>query len=207
MALQSLPDNADIKQLIADYKQHEPEQIERQRLERLNRPKQVFDNALEKYSNAGLFDEHEFKTKKPANEVAGAISKALVSVKPPFVMNRDDSPTQDIHLVVATQKFSTGLLSGGERMCLIVVGQTADDESQILFKVFEYQRRHHLDMNVPINQLPISEELIPVSPSTTTNLTDKLKVQLQEGVSNMTAIVQGTIGQTPVPAAQPAVPQ
>jgi hypothetical protein len=123
------------------------------------------------------------------------------------VINRDDSTSADIHVVVATQKFSTGLMSGGERTCLIVVGQTKDDESQILFKVLEYQRHHHLDMNVPINQLPMSEELIPLSPSRIPNMTDKQKAQLQEGVSNMTAIIQGTIGQTPAPVAQPAVLQ
>jgi hypothetical protein len=205
LALQSLPDNGEIKQLIADYKQREPEQIERLRVERLNRPKQAFDNALGKYKDANLFDEHELKTKKPADEVAGRISRALVSVQPSYVMNRDDSPTPGIHLVVATQKFSTGLVSGGERMCLIVVGQTKDDESQILFKVLEYQRRHHLDMNSPINQLPISEELIPVSPTRIPDMTDKLKAQLQEGVSNVTAIIHGAIGQTP--ADQAAVPQ
>lgn len=198
LALQSLPDNGEIKQLIADFKQREPEQIERLRVERLNRPKQVFDNALGKYKDANLFDEHELKTKKPADEVAGGISRALVSVQPPFAINHDDSPAPDIHLVVATQKFSNGFMSGGgERTCLIVVGQTKDDESQIIFKVLEYQRHHRLDMNVPINQLPVSEELIPVSPSRFPDMTDKLKAQLQEGVSNVTAIIQGAIGQTP----------
>lgn len=207
LALPSLPDNGEIKQLIADFKQREPEQIERLRVERLNRPKQFFDNALGKYKDANLFDEHELKTKKPAAEVAGGISRALASVQPPFVMNREDSPAPEIHLVVATQKFSSGFLSGGERMCLIVVGQTKDDESQILFKVLEYQRHHRLDMNVLINQLPISEELIPLSPSRFPDMTGKLKAQLQEGVSNVTAIIQGAIGQTPAPAVQPAVPQ
>jgi hypothetical protein len=197
LALQSLPDNAEAKQLIADYKSHEPEQIERQRQERLNQPKKMFDSLCDRFPASKLFDEHELKTKKPAAEVAGGITRALVSVQPPFVLNHDDLPTPDIHLVVATQKFSTGFLAGGERMCLIIVGQTKDDESQIIFKVLEFQRHHHLDMNVPINQMPISEELIPVSPSRFPDMTDKLKAQLQEGVSNVTAIIQGAIGQTP----------
>jgi tetratricopeptide (TPR) repeat protein len=197
LALQSLPDNVEAKQLIADYKQHEPEQIERQRQERLKHPREVFGLLCDKDRDSKLFDEHELKTQKPADEVARGISKGLVSVQPPFVINRDDSTSSDIHLVVATQKFSTGFLAGGERMCLIVVGQTKDDESQILFKVLEYQRHHHLDMNVPINQMPISEELIPVSPSRFPDMTDKLKAQLQEGVSNVTAIIQEAIGQTP----------
>ena len=42
LALQSLPDNEEIKVLQADFKTHEPEQLERERVERLNRPRQVF---------------------------------------------------------------------------------------------------------------------------------------------------------------------
>ena len=60
-------------------------------------------------------------------------------------------------------------------------------------------------MNVPINQLPVSEELIPVSPARIPDMTDKLKAQIQAGVSNVTAIIQGAIGQTP--AVQPTPPQ
>jgi hypothetical protein len=36
-------------------------------------------------------------------------------------------------------------------------------------------------------------------------MTGKLKAQLQEGVSNVTAIIQGAIGQTQT--VQPAIPQ
>ena len=198
LALQSLPDNEEAKQLLANFKTHEPEQIEGRRQERLNQPGKIFDLLCDKYTDSKLFDKHELKTKRPAGEVAGGISRALVSVQPPFAINHDDSPAPDIHLVVATQKFSNGLLSGGgERTCLIVVGQTKDVESQIIFKVLEYQRHHSLDMNTPLNQLPISENLIPLSPSRFPNMTDKLKAQLQDGVSNVTAIVQGVVGQTP----------
>jgi hypothetical protein len=209
LALQSLPDNEEIKQLITDFKQHEQEQerekieqeqkrIERVREERLNQPGKIFDLLCDKYPDSKLFDKHELKTKKPAGKIAGGLPRALVSVQPPYAINRDDSPVPDIYVVVATQKFSNGFMSGGgERTCLIVVGQTKDDESQIIFKVLEYQRHHRLDMNTPVSQLPISEDLIPLSPSRFPNMTDKLKAQLQDGVSNVTAIVQWVVDQTP----------
>lgn len=108
----------------------------------------------------------------------------------------------DIHQIVGTQKFSNGFLSGGERRCLIVVGQVKDDESKIIYKVLEYQRHRSLDMNIPINQLPISETLIPLSAARFPQMTDKMKAQIQAGVSNMTAIVQEVTGQTPPSASQ-----
>jgi hypothetical protein len=48
-------------------------------------------------------------------------------------------------------------------------------------------------------------QYIPVNPSTITNMPDKLKAQLQVGVSNLTVRIQGVVGQTP--AVQPAPPQ
>jgi len=145
-----------------------------------------------------LFNKHELKTKRPAGKIAGGIPRALVSVQPPYAINRDDSPAPDIYVVAATQKFSNGFMpGGGERTCLIVVGQTKNHESQIIFKVLEYQRRHSSDMNAPVNQLPISENLIPLSPSRFPKMTDKLKAQLQYGVTNVTAIVKWVVDQTP----------
>jgi tetratricopeptide (TPR) repeat protein len=201
-ALQYLPDNAEARRLVADYQQHEPEQIARQRQERLDQPKKSFNRLGDDNPDSQSFEEHELKTSKPADEVASGIVRALLFTQPPFTINQDQNPTPDIHLVVATQKFSTGFLSGGERKCLIVVGQTKDDESQILFKVLEYQRHRSLDMNVPITQLPVSEKLIPLTAARFPEMSDKVKAQLQAGVSNVTAIIQGVIGR--VPAMQPA---
>jgi hypothetical protein len=209
LALQSLPDNEEIKQLIADFKQHEQEQ-EREKIEREQKqierlvvegpiqPGKIFDLLCDKYPDSKLFNKHELKTKRPAGKIAGGIPRALVSVQPPYAINRDDSPAPDIYVVAATQKFSNGFMpGGGERTCLIVVGQTKNHESQIIFKVLEYQRRHSSDMNAPVNQLPISENLIPLSPSRFPKMTDKLKAQLQYGVTNVTAIVKWVVDQTP----------
>ena len=193
--LQIFPDNAEAVNMLAEYKRREPEQIARQRQERLDQPQKSFKQLCDNYEDSKSFDEHEFKTTQAADHVAGGISSALLFTQPPYVIERMDSPTPDIHQIVATQKFSNGFFSGGERRCLIVVGQVKDDEAKIIFKVLEYQRHHSFDMNVPINQLPVSERLIPLSSARFPEMTDKMKIQIQAGVSNVTAIIQGVIGQ------------
>ena len=66
LALQSLPDNDEAKQLMADCKKHEPEQIEHLRLERAERGQKTFDAATSRMADAGLFETHEIKTMMPA---------------------------------------------------------------------------------------------------------------------------------------------
>jgi hypothetical protein len=204
LALQSLPDNGEIPQLIADYKQHEPEQIERLRVERLNRPKQVFDTALGNYTDANLFDEHELKTSKPAKEAASAIASALLYVQPTYKIDVNNSPKPEAYEIVGMQDVSGVLVNNGQRRCIIVCGQTTDSETEILYKVMEYETKHNVSMQ-GLLAFRDNIQYIPIHPSTITNMTDKLKAQLQAGVSNLTVRIQGAIGQTPAPAAQPAV--
>lgn len=204
LALQSLPDNAEAKQLIPDYKQHEPEQIERMRVERLNRPKQVFDHELGNYKDANLFDEHELKTSKPAKDVASAIASALLYVQPAYRINENDSPKPETYRIVGMQDVSGVFVNSGLRRCIIVCGQTTDSETEILYKVMEYKAKHNVSMHGLLDWRS-DTEFIPIHPSTITNMTDKLTAQLQAGVSNMTVRIQGVIGQTPAPAVQPAI--
>lgn len=195
LALQSLPDNGEIKQLIADYKQHEPEQIERLRAERLNRPKQVFDTALENYKDADLFDEHELKTGKPAKEAASAIANALLYTQPVFKIDVNDSPKPETYKIVGMQDVSGILSVSGQRRCIIVCGQATDTNTEILYKVMEYEAKHNVSMP-GLLAFKDTVEYIPIHPSTITNMTDKLKAQVQAGVSNLTVRIQGAIGQS-----------
>ena len=196
LALQSLPDNGEIKQLIADYKQHEPEQIERLRVERLNRPKQVFDTALGNYADAHLFDEHELKTGKPAKEAATAIASALLYVQPAYKIYVNNSPKPESYEIVGMQDMSGVIAASGQRRCIIVCGQTTDSETEILYKVMEYEAKHNVSMQ---GLLAFRDDVqyIPINPLTITNMTDKLKAQLQAGVSNLTVRIQGAVGQIP----------
>jgi hypothetical protein len=61
----------------------------------------------------------------------------------------------------------------------------------------EYEAKHNVSMR---GLLAFRDDIdyIPIHPTTITNMTDKLKAQLQAGVSNLTVRIQGAIGQTPV---------
>ncbi|MEI8315079.1 MAG: PEGA domain-containing protein, partial [Verrucomicrobiota bacterium] len=60
--LNALPNNSEALQLLADFKQRVPEQMERMRVERLNRGKKLFETVLSQQGDANLFETHEFKT-------------------------------------------------------------------------------------------------------------------------------------------------
>jgi len=195
-AVLSLPDNEEIKQLLADFKNREPEQIERLRVERLERPRKVFDSLTARHSDFSIFDEHELKTAKPVKEVETAIVWALKD-QPPFRVTRHDSPASDTFEIEATQELSTFLnTSAGRRTCLIVGGQTRDDETVILFKVLEYKTEAANKFSIGnLIGTPVEVNYVPIHAPGNAKLSDKLQVQLNAGVSNVMQRIQGAIGQ------------
>ena len=200
LALQSLPDNAEARQLVADFKQHEPEEIERRRVARLELPKKSFDAALAYLRGEALFDSHELKTDKPAAETQEAIETQLKVPPQPFQVVRSEM-TGEIFITEATQEFS-----GGSRRCMIVGGQSKDDETQIYFKVVESKKVGFMDQPIGalVGAMPSKYTLID---SSQLQPNDKLNAQIAEGVSNVTARIQIAIGQAPTLPLQPAVPQ
>jgi hypothetical protein len=206
LALQSLPNSDEAKQLIADYKPHEPEQIERERVERLNRPKTVYDETLTHYTDANLFENFQLKTSMPAKDAATAIANALMTKKPNYTVSQDSEPKPETFLILASQEDNGVLSQSGRRQCIIVCGQITDTETEIHFKNMEYKAKHNVTMP-GLLAFHDDVEFIPIHPSKIPDMTDKLKAQLQVGVSNLTVRIQGAIGQTPAPPVQPAVPQ
>jgi hypothetical protein len=204
LALQALPDNKEIKELILSYKQQEPAQIERERVERLARPKKVFDDFLTQTKDAELFDSHELTTSRPVKDVAAAIVDALEQVQPTFKVTGDTSPEPETYVIYANQTDANIISTTGRRQCMIVCGQARDDETQIYFKVMEYKTKHNVSMP-GLLAFRDDMEFIPIHPSTIPDMTDKLKAQVQTGVSNLTVRIQGAIGQTT--ATPPATPQ
>src|ERR1017187_1807446 len=198
LALQALPENEEAKQLLADFKKREPEQIDRKSVERLEQPKKLFESILAKTPDADLFDSHELKTSKSVKEVEAAIVNALRNVRPIFQVTRDTSPQPETFEIVANQELITILAtSAGGRKCVIVGGQTRDDETQILFKVLEFKSEavNKFSIGAWIGA-PAAVTYVLIHPSRFPQMNDKLKAQLQEGVSNVTARIQGAIGQT-----------
>ncbi len=190
LALQTLPDNAEARQLAVDFKKHEPEEIERLRVERLERPKKMFDSIMATVNDTDLFESHELKTSKPAADTHSAIVTQLISGQPSFQIVRSDL-TNDFFRIVALQQFS-----GGQRRCEIVGGQSKDDETQIFFKVVEFKKVGFFDQPIGalVGAMPASYTLI--NPNLT-QANDKLRNQIVEGVSNVTVRIQTAIEQTP----------
>ena len=193
-ALKLLPDNQDARQLQIDYQRRVPEQIARQREERLAWPKKNFDAFIGQVSGAAMFENHEVSTSKSVGEVHAAIVAKLQSAQPPFKIARSDlSPVPEISQINATQT-----IPGGARRCIIVSSQSKDDETRIYFVVLEAKK-------IGFMQQPITS-LVGATPMEYTlinprgDLTDKQKTQISEGVSVVTSIIQSAIGQTPAPA-------
>lgn len=193
-ALAALPESERARQLLADFKQHEPEQIEQQRLERLNRGKKIFDELIaSKYPDGSLFETHEIKTTNALKDIELPILHGLGAAQPKFTVKYNEAP--DVFVIEAVQEFSTALAtSAGKRQCLIVGAQTKDDETQVLFKVLEYkaEAKEKFSIGTMIGA-PAEVTYVPMRAS---GESEKLQARLAEGVSNVTAIVQGGIDQS-----------
>ncbi|HWX23334.1 MAG TPA: PEGA domain-containing protein [Candidatus Binatia bacterium] len=195
-ALQSLPESGEVKELMADFKKHEPEQIERMKRERLEHPKKVFDSVLTNSNDATLFDLQELKTSKRVSEIQALILSTLKNGQPIFTDVRVISSEPEVFAIEAVQQLSTVLAtSAGRRQCIIVCGQTRDDETQILFKVLEYK-------SVAVNKFsigawigtPVEVNYVPVHQSRM-EMTDKLQARVKEGIQIVTERIKVAIGQ------------
>ena len=195
------PDNTEAKNLLAEFKRREPEQREKLRLERLERGNVAFKNALAEYPDAGLFDQHEFKTTKPVGAVYPAILNAL-KIPPAFQVVKNYSPGPETYEIRFVQQFSTFMgTSAGRRDCVIVCAQTKDDETQVLFKIVEYTTEAKIKFSIGnLIGTPAAVNYVPISASRIGPLSGKLQARLNEGVTNVTARIQGVIGQTAPPS-------
>ena len=201
--LNALPNNAEAIQLLADFKQRVPEQMERLRVERLNRGKKAFDAVLSQHGDASLFESYEFKTAKPVDAVKTAILEAF-SKQPAFRVTHDRSTPPETFAIGAIQEFSTALAtSAGRRICVIVGGQTRDDETQIRFKILEYKAEAVNKFSIgALIGTPVEVNYVAIHPSRIGTVPEKLQARVNEGVSNVTAIVQSALGQSTATPAQ-----
>jgi tetratricopeptide (TPR) repeat protein len=198
LALQALPESEEAKELLADFKQREPEQIERQRQERLNRGKELFDAVLLHHGDQDYFDPHELKTTKPVKEVRTGILEALKR-QPAFQVTKNDSTVPETFEIEAGQEITTILAtSAGRRQCVIVGARTKDDETQILFKVLEYKSEAAIKFSIGnLIGAPGEVKYVPIHTLGTGTLSEKLQSQVKEGVQIATERIQRAIGQDP----------
>jgi hypothetical protein len=115
---------------------------ERERLKQLTRPREAFDALCAANPDSQYFEEHEIKSSRTAKELAEVIVKSLAAAPDGFQILENSSPSPKTYVIRASRGHSYSILGGMENTCLIVVGQTKDGETQLLFKVLPYQIAH-----------------------------------------------------------------
>lgn len=149
-ALNSKPGDADALAIQGETSKYLD--AERQQQERLQRPKKWFDTLCSEYPAADLFAEHDLETAMSAGDAASGIVAALTNSPNTFKIINASSPEADTYEIVAQQ---TGFLHVTERDCLIVVGSPGDGDTQIRYKVLEFEVQHHLgggDQLIPMGR-------------------------------------------------------
>jgi hypothetical protein len=185
--LQVVPESSEAKLLLADLKKREADRVERLRQEQSSRAKAVFNAMAANNNDAGLFENHELKTSKSANEVKLAIIEALRNTQPAFAASELKSPDADTFILEAKQD-----VSGGLRQCLIVGGQTLPDETQIFFKVLEYTTGQSVTV---LGVVSVKSNLIltAIHPSRIEQMTTALQGQVTEGIRMVTGLLRRAI--------------
>ena len=198
LTLQSLPDNDEAKQLRSDFKQHEPEQIARQQQERIESLNRVFNSFTEKINGASLVETHELKASKQVKEIQSGIVDQFQSVIPAFKFSHVGW-TNEIFYMDADQE-----VPGGGRLCMIVGGQTKDDETRILFKVIEY-KSEAIGLKIlgavlaAASSTKYQSSYQPINPSDA-HLNSSDKNRITEGVRLVTEYIQRATGQAQAPS-------
>ena len=195
-ALQSRPDDEEAKNLLADYKQRASAQAEQAKAEQLNQLQNEFDTWMSQNPDSSLFETRELKTTTSSQAVAAAIRATLVNDIPQFKLTRDDSPKPGLFAFDAEQEIMTYMnTSGGRRRCVVMVGQTKDDEVKVLFKIFEYKTEAANKFSIG-NMIgtPVAVNYVALDASKET-LSNDQKIQIAGGIHFVTDRIQKAIAQ------------
>lgn len=195
-ATSALPDNSEAARLMEDFKSRAAEKEARQKAERLNRGKLEMEKQASRLRDAELFETHELKFNKPLKEVESAIVRALRK-NPAFRIARHESlKERETFFIDARQELQTPLqTSAGRRQCFIVGAQITDGETQVLFKVLEYKAEAAEKLSIgALIGTPVEVKYVPIHESRIPKMTDSLKLQVSEGVSDVTARIQNAAG-------------
>jgi len=186
VAVLTLPEDVELKQLMTDYRTREQDRAERRRQEQTSHATVIFKAMLGNNRDASLFEHHELKSGKPFEEVESAIRTAFQNVQPAFTVNELKSPEADVFILEAKQQ-----LPGGMRQCLIVGGQTFPDETQIFYEVLEYATGQ--TTNIGIVSVKSDFIMTPIHPSRIEQMTSTLRGQVEEGIRMVTRLLQGAV--------------
>ena len=195
-ALEILPDNERAKSLLADYRAHEPEQLQREALVRLNRGTNVFNNIIGAYSDRGLFETHFLTTTNHSFKLEPEIISALRTEPLGFKIEKRSTPAPETYAIRAVHEFGSVVKQSGDRRELVmVIAQTRKDETQIFYEIFEYHAATQIGQLNLGNLLgaPVQVKLVPIHATAGKPLSEKLQARINEGITNVVAKINSAI--------------
>jgi hypothetical protein len=164
-SLESIPGNAEAKQLLAEYtlkqdevvKQEARRRAEKQaaeaRLARISLVQTSLENLGSSHSGSDSFAAHQLFITNGVTEAGEAIQRALTSVPPAFKLSRYEWVEPDRFIIDGEQ-----MVDDGFRYCVIVGGQVATNETVICFKVIERQTPHSVSLLGGLVQAQVTTE-------------------------------------------------
>jgi tetratricopeptide (TPR) repeat protein len=199
-ALESLPDSEYAKTLLADLTKRENERIEAEkkrqaelaeqerrkreaelaaqmRQQRLNRLSTMFYELNRSYNNAAQFSRHELATTNTAASVATAINNTLGGGQPSFELVSYEWPQAGYFKIQSRHRIGIGY-----RECLIVGAQVADGETQIFWKVFEYEQLPDLKLLNGFMTISGSFKMTSQDPKVEQKKAERFQERIKEGI-------------------------
>lgn len=190
LVVRAWPADEHVQALMGEYKIREKEEMDKAHEARQALVRRAFTQILSRHDDSGLFGEHSIKSEKKVSAASAAILSALREQPPVFQIGSDTTPEPGVTALIAKQEFT-----GEARMCVIVIGQTAVDETEIHYEVLEYkvQAANPFSIGALINR-PVEKIYVPLHPTRVGQLTDKMRAQIDDGVKNMTERIIGALG-------------
>ena len=189
-ALQLLPENEEVKAMLAEFTKLDDAQSEQAQQARLALPRMALAAAVPGFTfqNEGsLFETHELTTRQPFAELATALTAAFETKDLAFDVLPKKLPWAESFAMSCKQE-----LPGGLRKIVIAGAKINDNETRILFKVMEYTTKHDVSFS---GKLSFDTSYIPLHEPEIGTLTPKMKTQIEDGLRLATKRIQSVIGQ------------
>jgi hypothetical protein len=187
--LKVFPDDERAKTLLSAYREKDAEKTKQDQKDRLDLAKTLL--AFAQSPDAEMFETHKISTKKPVASVEKAISDIL-KIGPEYkVMYRRSGLTNGF-TIKAEHEFLTALATvSGRRNCIIVGAQVTDEETEVLFKIWEYKTEavNKFSIGNAIGA-PAEVNFVLIKPANSATTNDKLQARVREGISDLTARVK-----------------
>ena len=187
-ALEILPDDAEAKELQADYKAHEAEQIGKVKQMQTH---DLFDRVCKASHYGSLFESHEVLAgAKSLEEVRDAVVQNCETVAPTLKV-RVNKLIEGMYEIAIVQASENPLIMS-RRECLMVIGKGKDDQTLILFKIIELQRKATGNLAEAVLGGNNANEWVPLDPNR--QMTEAHSEQIRDGVRMMTKRIKEAVG-------------